>query len=96
MSFWKLAAETIGTKGVMVVIAIAGTFYVSLTFIFPIPKFKTDVDDKFVTTDDSFDALMARFDERDELLRMMIRRMEERPLYPELWKNYDLNDTNRQ
>ena len=29
MSFWKLATETIGTKGVLVMIAITGTFYVS-------------------------------------------------------------------
>ena len=77
-------------------IAIAGTFYVSFTFIFPILEFKTDFNDSFFNIDSRFDAIHARLDEREKLLKMMIKRMEERPLNPELWKNYDLNDTTRQ
>ena len=73
MSFWKLAAETIGTKGVLVMIAIAGTFYVSSH----ISEFKADINSQFA-------AVNARLDKQNELLLRMIERMDERLLNVEL------------
>ena len=73
MSFWKLATETIGTKGVMVMIAIAGTFYVSSH----ISEFKADINTRF-------NAMDARFDKQDEFLMRMFHRMDERLLNVEL------------
>ena len=73
MSFWKLATETIGTKGVLVMVAIAGTFYVSSH----ISAFKTDIDARFTAMD-------ARFDKQDEFLMRMFHRMDERLLDVEL------------
>ena len=73
MSFWKLAAETIGTKGVMVVIAIAFGFYVSSH----ISAFKADINSQFA-------AVNARLDKQNELLLRMINRMDERLLNVEL------------
>ena len=102
MSFWKLVTEAIRRTGTVAIIATAGTFYVSFTIFSPIPESKTDVNDRFVTTDDKFDSIDAqsdtlgdRLDEQNEFLRMMIKRMEERPLNAEFWKQYDMNDTNR-
>ena len=66
MSFWKLATETIGRTGVLVMIAIAATFYVSSH----ISEFKTDLD--------------ARFDEQNEFLMRMFKRIDERLLDVEL------------
>ena len=73
MSFWKLATETIGTKGVMVMIAIAGTFYVSSH----ISEFKADINTRF-------NAMDARFDKQDEFLMRMFHRMDRRLLDVEL------------
>ena len=73
MSFWKLATETIGTKGVMVVIAIAFGFYVSSH----ISEFKADINSQFA-------AVNARLDKQNELLLRMIERMDERLLNVEL------------
>ena len=73
MSFWKLATETIGTKGVLVMIAIAGTFYVSSH----ISEFKADINSQFA-------AVNARLDKQNELLLRMIERMDERLLNVEL------------
>ena len=73
MSFWKLATETIGTKSVMVVIAIAFGFYVSSH----ISEFKADINSQFA-------AVNARLDKQNELLLRMIERMDERLLNVEL------------
>ena len=91
MSFWKLATETIGTKGVMVVIAIAFGFYLSSH----ISAFKADIDSqiaamdakfeaRFDAMDARFDAMDARLDKQNELLLRMIERMDERLLNVEL------------
>ena len=73
MSFWKLATETIGTKGVLVMIAIAATFYVSSH----ISEFKADLNAQFA-------AVNARFDEQNEFLMRMFERIDERLLDVEL------------
>ena len=65
MSFWKLATETIGTKGVMVVIAIAFGFYVSSH----ISAFKADlINAQFADVNAQFAAVNARLDKQNELL----------------------------
>ena len=80
MSFWKLATETIGTKGVMVVIAIAFGFYVSSH----ISAFKADINAQFADVNAQFAAVNARLDKQNELLLWMIQRMDERLLNVEL------------
>ena len=80
MSFWKLATETIGTKGVMVMIAIAFGFYVSSH----ISAFKTDINSQFAAVDARFNAIDARFDKQDEFLMRMFNRMDRRLLDVEL------------
>lgn len=91
MSVWKLVTESIGRTGALVMIAIAGTFYVSFSFYFHVSEFKADIDAQFADVDDRFDAMDARFDAMDarldkqnELLLRMIERMDERLLNVEL------------
>ena len=95
MSVWKLITESIGRTGALVMIAIAGTFYVSFTFYFHVSEFKTDINSqiaamdakfeaRFDAMDARFDAMDARFDEQNELLLRMIQRMDERLLNVEL------------
>ena len=68
MSVWKLITESIGRTGALVMIAIAGTFYVSFTFYFHVSEFKTDINSQIAAMDAKFeaefDAMDAKFEAR--------------------------------
>ena len=95
MSVWKLITESIGRTGALVMIAIAGTFYVSFTFYFHVSQFKADINSQFAAVnarldamdakfEARFDAMDARLDKQNEALLRIINRMDERLLNVEL------------
>ena len=85
MSVWKLITESIGRTGALVMIAIAGTFYVSFTFYFHVSEFKTDINSQIAAMDAKFEAefdamdakFEARFDAMDARFDAMDARFDE-------------------
>ena len=81
MSVWKLITESIGRTGALVMIAIAGTFYVSFTFYFHVSQFKADINSQIAAMDAKFeaefDAVDARFDAMDDRFDAMDARFDE-------------------